>query len=71
MTNEERTGDVCLGVDEDGEPYIFWEQPSIDIEWSTTCGEWQADTAEETFFQRVLRVGAKINEWKAEGKLQD
>ena len=59
------------GVDEDGEPCVFWEQPTIDIEWSTTCGEWQADTAEETFFQRALRVGARINEWKAEGKLED
>jgi hypothetical protein len=58
-------------VYEDGDSHVFWEQPTIDIEWSTACGEWQPDVADETPYQRMLRVGKRINEWKADGKLKD
>lgn len=58
-------------VDDDGERFVSWEQPVIDIEWSTTCGEWSADIPEETPWQRCERVGQRINEWKEAGKIKD
>jgi hypothetical protein len=28
-------------VDDDGDPCVWFDQPIIDLEWGTTCGEWQ------------------------------
>ena len=59
------------GVDEDGEEYVTWEQPTIDLEWDTRCGEWGADNPDETVWQRMMRVGQRINKWKASAEKQD
>lgn len=54
--------------DEFGHEESWWVQPTIDLEWSTTCGEWAADRPQETSWQRVERVGRRINEWKESHK---
>lgn len=49
-------------TDDLGQEDVYWVQPTIDLEWSTTCGEWAADNPEETPYQRVTRIGQRINE---------
>lgn len=48
--------------DENGQDEVWYVQPTIDYEWSMTCGEWVADNPKETPYQRCLRVGQRINE---------
>lgn len=57
-------------TDELGQEDVWYVQPVIDLEWSTTCGEWIADNPDETPYDRCLRVGKRINERKISGDIK-
>lgn len=48
--------------DEDGDPYVYWGQPIIDLEWSMTCGEWQAAAGCDDEEERLRQVSKRIEE---------
>lgn len=50
---------------EDGEHDVWWLQPTIDLEWATTCGEWSPDVVDEATKQRIDRVMTRMKEWEA------